>query len=278
MERIKLVFLFLLTYSCLLLCSGCLSAHQTKEYPIYASSYSGHKLIWPIDCKMGVDCSPLYFPDIDNNGMANCGSPGYAGHEGTDIGISWSMMENGTAVYAAADGVVKWTFDGKYDRCVNSGLPFGIMTTDNPDCAEPSGPPEPGKSSGYRVCTEKGDYCNAAWKADRNAPCVLCFNGGNVIVILHNASQTSGVFATRYDHLKNGSILVKPGDVVKAGQKIAEVGSAGKSGGPHLHFEVWSDWYAPIDPWAPSCGPKGSSWQYAGELTENAVSPPPKNQ
>ncbi len=87
-------------------------------------------------------------------------------------------------------------------------------------------------------------------------------------MILH-ANSTSdmnnpGIFATRYDHLKNGSILVKPGDYVVAGQKIAEVGSAGRTSGPHLHFEVWSDYYKPIDPWSASCGLNESLWQYEG--------------
>ncbi len=43
-------------------------------------------------------------------------------------------------------------------------------------------------------------------------------------------------FMTRYAHASK--LFVKPGDVVQRGRKVAEVGSTGRTTGPHLHFEV----------------------------------------
>ncbi len=42
---------------------------------------------------------------------------------------------------------------------------------------------------------------------------------------------------TRYAHLER--VLVKPGDIVHFRQKIATMGSSGRSTGPHLHYEIW---------------------------------------
>jgi murein DD-endopeptidase MepM/ murein hydrolase activator NlpD len=53
-------------------------------------------------------------------------------------------------------------------------------------------------------------------------------------------------------HLSSGSTVVREGQLVRTGQRVADVGSTGESSGPHLHFEIWAGgWYAgghPIDP------------------------------
>lgn len=52
-------------------------------------------------------------------------------------------------------------------------------------------------------------------------------------------------YSTRYAHTRKN--LVKVGDVVKKGQVIAEMGSSGRSTGPHVHFEVYKHGRA-VDP------------------------------
>jgi murein DD-endopeptidase MepM/ murein hydrolase activator NlpD len=196
-------------------------------------------LAWPLDCVPGGNCDVTNFPDPAGTGQtALCRPNSVPRHEGTDI-----RAAIGTAVFAAADGVVLWTFDGKYDACPDAS---------EPDCQETPGQPQPGNRDGAIVCTPLGPFCRAGPEAGL---CYWCFAGGNVIVLRH---ELPGAFATRYDHLRKGSVLVAPAERVKRGQKIAEVASAGRSTDPHLHIEVWGrTFYDPVDPWKGPCSPTG---------------------
>lgn len=63
---------------------------------------------------------------------------------------------------------------------------------------------------------------------------------GKTLTISHGQG-----FVTNYGHLSK--VLVKEGEYVKRGQKIALVGNTGRTTGPHLHYEVHLNG-VPIDP------------------------------
>jgi murein DD-endopeptidase MepM/ murein hydrolase activator NlpD len=60
---------------------------------------------------------------------------------------------------------------------------------------------------------------------------------GNYVVIRHALPDGQTVHSL-YGHLKPGSILVRGGDAVGAGEVIAQVGRTGRASSPHLHLEI----------------------------------------
>lgn len=56
---------------------------------------------------------------------------------------------------------------------------------------------------------------------------------GNVVIL----KLERGVYAG-YAHLIPGSVTVKRGDRVEAGEPLGQLGNSGNSNGPHLHFQV----------------------------------------
>jgi murein DD-endopeptidase MepM/ murein hydrolase activator NlpD len=89
------------------------------------------------------------------------------------------------------------------------------------------------------------------FQADPGTP-ILAAAGGVVVVQEYHAGYGNMVeidhgkgLITRYAHASE--VFVKKGDLIKRGQKIAAVGTTGRSTGPHLHFEVLADG-TPQDP------------------------------
>lgn len=80
---------------------------------------------------------------------------------------------------------------------------------------------------------------------------------GNLVVVEHVVKDAQGKslrFYTTYAHMKKESITVRVGDTVKQGDKLAEVGSEGRSTGNHLHmtthfgFDEIGNIYDIVDP------------------------------
>jgi murein DD-endopeptidase MepM/ murein hydrolase activator NlpD len=111
-----------------------------------------------------------------------------------------------------------------------------------------------GSAFGFRIDPITGRtalHTGLDFQADTGTP-ILAAAGGVVVVQEYHAAYGNMVeidhgngLITRYAHAS--ATFVKKGDLVKRGQKIAAVGSTGRSTGPHLHFEVLADG-TPQDP------------------------------
>lgn len=111
-----------------------------------------------------------------------------------------------------------------------------------------------GSPFGFRIDPITGRsalHTGLDFQADTGTP-ILAAAGGVVVVQEYHAGYGNMVeidhgkgLITRYAHASG--VFVKKGDLVKRGQKIAAVGSTGRSTGPHLHFEVLADG-TPQDP------------------------------
>ncbi len=106
---------------------------------------------------------------------------------------------------------------GYYIRPINGGRKSqGLHGYNGVDLAAPVGTPIYASASGKVIASMMGGY-----------------NGGygNYIIISHpNGTQTL------YAHNSKNNVIV--GQAVDQGQKIGEIGSTGKSTGPHVHFEI----------------------------------------
>jgi hypothetical protein len=89
-------------------------------------------------------------------------------------------------------------------------------------------------------------------KTPANAESVVGRECGNGVVVDHG-----GGWETQYCHLKQGSIIVRRGQTVNAGDVLGEVGLSGSTQFPHVHLSVRKDGKT-IDPFDPdgdlTCG------------------------
>lgn len=70
------------------------------------------------------------------------------------------------------------------------------------------------------------------------AMCNKGTKGGTACFVTLKHSENGIDFYSTYYHLKSGSVCVKIGDSVRAGQKLGITGDTGKAEGVHLHFGV----------------------------------------
>lgn len=108
------------------------------------------------------------------------------------------------------------------------------------DYAEPDGTPVYAQQEGTIRIIQGNETrqwiangSNDPFKNQRVNGGLLTADYGNCIIVNHAEG-----FQTLYAHLKHGSFLIKEGQFVRKGQKIAEVGSTGNSTGNHVHNEL----------------------------------------
>lgn len=103
----------------------------------------------------------------------------------------------------------------------------------------------PASGFGWRIDPITGQsalHTGLDFQAETGTP-ILAAAGGMVVAQEYHPAYGNMVeidhgnqLVTRYAHASR--TLVKRGDIVRRGQKIAEVGTTGRSTGAHLHFEV----------------------------------------
>lgn len=111
------------------------------------------------------------------------------------------------------------------------------------------------KGTVLRLRNDMADWTRAPIPSER-LDGQLCGNG---LVIDHGDG-----WETQYCHLQKGSILVRPGQSVDAGDPLGAIGLSGRTEFPHLHFSIRKDGTVvdPFDIDPGTCGPdpEGSLW------------------
>lgn len=145
------------------------------------------------------------------------------------------MQSSGKDYYAIRSS------DGKFYDREGSGLAKGFLRFPTPKQYKISSPFNPRRLHPItgRVAPHKGvDFSmpigSPVLAVGDGEVVVAKFSGaaGNYVAIRHGRQ-----YSTRYMHLNK--ILVKQGQKIKRGDRIALSGNTGRSTGPHLHYELW---------------------------------------
>jgi murein DD-endopeptidase MepM/ murein hydrolase activator NlpD len=189
--------------------------------------------IKPQDLK-GLDSAPVLRPNFFGLGGKGGGEP--AGPR------NMSIQELGTMLDSLSNGL-----DNRGDSLafIETEMLYRAAGTRLVPSYEPLPDGSMGSRYGYRTDPFTG-RATMHEGIDFNAPVgtpILAAGGGTVVFAEMHPSYGNQIdidhgdgVLTRYAHAS--LLLVKQGDIVKQGQKIAEVGSTGRSTGAHLHFEV----------------------------------------
>jgi hypothetical protein len=136
----------------------------------------------------------------------------------------------------------------------HDGTDFGIPTLEDMARGVPVLAAAPGEVTGTR------DGMPDILMGSPGAPDIAGRECGNGVLIRHE-----GGWETQYCHLRRGSVIVRPGDIVAAGDRLGLVGLSGMTEFPHVHLSLRRDGL-PVDPFAPdgtpACGtpPPDTLW------------------
>ncbi len=148
------------------------------------------------------------------------------------------------------------TYDGHTGTDIST-WPFNFYKLDN-DLVEVIA-----AADGVIVAKHDGEF-------DKN--CGATNVSANYLVIRH-----ADLSVSFYWHMKKNSVTTKQiGDAIVAGEKIGIVGSSGNASGPHLHFEVKTDFSVAtsyIDPFTGTCNSLSATtwWQNQKNYVETIV-------